>query len=328
MGAYFEAWRRVLGAPWIAFGILIATAAIALPLASTVGRSIETHLGASLEAERAAEGWHAPWAAEFVAQAQGAAETMTHEILGFGATLAMLSDLADREPVNRAVAWTIAAYLLLWTFLAGGVLDRFARGRPIRAHAFFAACGVYFFRFLRLAVFVGVAYWWLFQWLHPLLFQGLFDRLTRDMTSERTGAILRIVLYLVFFGGVALVSIVSDYAKARAVVEDRRSMLGAIGAAVRFVRRRWPRVLALFALNVAGTAIVLGAWAYVAPSASAPVWFALLVAQAYLLLRLWSKLVLLASSVTFFQQELAHAEYTAAPLPVWPDSPAAEAISD
>jgi hypothetical protein len=132
----------------------------------------------------------------------------------------------------------------------------------------------------------------------------------------------------VFFGGVALVSIVSDYAKARAVVEDRRSMLGAIGAAVRFVRRRWPRVLALFALNVAGTAIVLGAWAYVAPSASAPVWFALLVTQAYLLLRLWSKLVLLASSVTFFQQELAHAEYTAAPLPVWPDSPAAEAISD
>jgi hypothetical protein len=35
----------------------------------------------------------------------------------------------------------------------------------------------------------------------------------------------------VFAAALALVSMVSDYAKVRAVVEDRRSMVGALGAA-------------------------------------------------------------------------------------------------
>jgi hypothetical protein len=36
----------------------------------------------------------------------------------------------------------------------------------------------------------------------------------------------------------------------------------------------------------------------------------------------------MASEVVFFQGELAHAGYTAAPLPTWPDSPAVEAIEN
>ncbi len=40
-----------------------------------------------------------------------------------------------------------------------------------------------------------------------------------------------------------------DYAKIRLVVEDRRSALGALSAAMRFVWRRRGRVAALYALN-------------------------------------------------------------------------------
>jgi hypothetical protein len=54
----------------------------------------------------------------------------------------------------------------------------------------------------------------------------------------------------------------------------------------------------------------------------------LLVAELYLLLRVWAKLAFMASEVVFFQGELAHAQYTAMPDPVWPDSPAAEAIEN
>ena len=102
--------------------------------------------------------------------------------------------------------------------------------------------------------------------------------------------------------------------------------LGALSAAVRFVRRRWLRVLVLYLLNVAGAALVFAIWALIAPSADAPVWLALLLTQVYLMLRLWTKLVFLASATVFLQGELAHAHYTAAPMPVWPDSPAADAI--
>ena len=326
VASYVEGWRRVLAAPWMAGGLLVATLVVALPLAASVGRAIDAHLGASLAGDRAAAGWDAAWAAEFGGQAAGAARTLTHEVIGFGATLGLLSDFVDREPLEPSIGWAIAAYLLLWTFLAGGVLDRLARGRAVRPAAFFSACGVYFLRFIRLGVIIGTAYWMLFRWLHPWLFRTLYDGWTRDLTSERDAALIRAGLYVVFLGALTVVAIVSDYTKVRAVVEDRHSMLGALAAALRFLRRRWLRVAALYALNLAGLIVVIALWALIAPSGSAPVWFAFLLAQVYLLLRLWTKLVFLASDAVFFQGELAHAAYTAAPLPVWPDSPAAEAI--
>ena len=36
-----------------------------------------------------------------------------------------------------------AAYMLAWIFLMGGILDRYARGRRLGAHGFFAASGVF-----------------------------------------------------------------------------------------------------------------------------------------------------------------------------------------
>ncbi len=56
-------------------------------------------------------------------------------------------------------------------------------------------------------------------------------------------------------------------------------------------------------------------------------WLGLLVTEAYLLARLAVKLQFLASQTSLFQGLLAHSEYTAAPLPTWPESPAAEAIA-
>ena len=181
-------------------------------------------------------------------------------------------------------------------------------------------------RFLRLAVVIGAAYWALFRWLHPFLFGTVYHHFTRDMTQERDGIVLRTMLYVVFALALAFVSVVADFAKVRAVVEDRRSMLGAIGAALRFIRRRPFRVAGLYFLNVIAFLVVLRLWLQVAPSASAPAWLALLLAELYLLVRIWAKLAFMGSEVVFFQGELAHAGYTAAPPIVWPDSPAAEAI--
>ena len=48
--------------------------------------------------------------------------------------------------------------------------------------------------------------------------------------------------------------------------------------------------------------------------------------QAYVLARLGLKLVFYASQTAYFQGQLAHASYVAAPQAVWPESPAAEAI--
>jgi hypothetical protein len=55
-------------------------------------------------------------------------------------------------------------------------------------------------------------------------------------------------------------------------------------------------------------------------------WLALLVTQIYIAARLLLKLQFIASQTALFQAKLAHAAYTAAPEPVWPESAAAEAI--
>ena len=58
-----------------------------------------------------------------------------------------------------------------------------------------------------------------------------------------------------------------DYAKVRAVVEDRRSMLSAIGAAAGFIRRNAGAAVMLFLLNFGAFALTIGVYALVAPGA-------------------------------------------------------------
>jgi hypothetical protein len=327
LGAFLEGWRRALGAPWLMAGVLAVTILTALPLAVVLQDEIAAHLGSSLEAGRARAGWNTLWAAEFSAQsATGLGRTFTHEILGFGGTLAALSDLLDAERLARPVEMAIAAYLLAWLFLSGGVIDRLARGRPVRPAAFFSACGGYFFRLLRLAAVVGPCYWALFTWLHPFLFVTLYDRWTRDTTSETDALLIRASLYAAFLAALMALSVTADFARVRTVVEDRRSIVSALGASLRFIRRRPVRVAGLYLLNIVAALVVLRLWLQAAPGASAPLWLALFGGHVYLVARVWARLAFLASEVAFFQGELAHAGYLAAPRPVWPDSAAVEGI--
>jgi len=328
VGAFLEGWRRTLRAPTVTLGVLATLFLLALPLGLAMRGMLADHLGSSVVSERAAFGWDAGWAAEFGAQAQGIGRTFTHEILGFGGTLSVVSGLFDAKALPPAIAGAAAAFALVWTFLSGGILDRFARGRPTRTPAFFAACGVYFWRFLRLGVMTTAAYWALFAWLHPLLFGTLWDRWTRDMSSEMNALGLRIALYVTFALALALVNIIADYAKVRTVVEDRRSMVGAVGAAMRFLRRRPFRAFGLYLLSAVASLVVMRLWYAAAPPAWYSIGLTFLITQLYLLARVWAKLAWLAGEVVFFQGELAHATYTAAPLPMWPESPAAEAIEN
>jgi hypothetical protein len=240
-----------------------------------------------------------------------------------------LSGLLDNLPLAATISGVTAAWLIVWSFLSGGILDRYARNRPTRSHGFFAACGTHFWRFLRLGVFAWFAYSVLFSVLHPWLFDVVYERLVADVTVERTGLALRAAGYLVFGILLVLCSLVFDYARIRIVVEDRRSAIGALLAAIRFVARHPGRVLALYLLNGAAFLVLIAVYALVAPGApgaGAGLIPALLIGEIYILGRHYLKLRFYASQTAFFQGALAHASYTAAPAVVWPDSPAVESI--
>lgn len=321
---------RVAGAPALLAGVYLATLLLAAPLALALHGTIESHLGASVAADRVAEGVHWSWWEEFQAQAEGIERTFAPSIIGFAAPLANLSALADGNGPPAALLALVALYIAVWAFLIGGILDRLARCRRVTAAEFFSACGVHFFRFCRLAVVAGVAYWALFGLLHGWLFDDLYGAATRDVTVERTAFLIRIALYLLFAAVLLPVNMLFDYVKIRIVVEDRRSVIGALLAAGRFVQRRPGATLGLYLLTSLLFVLVLAVYAAVAPGASGGggwVWLTLIAGQAYIVARLAVKLAFYAAQTAYFQSQLAHAGYVAAARPVWPDSPAAEAIT-
>jgi hypothetical protein len=323
LGAFAEGWRRVIGAPAVTASVLAATMLLAEPLAVALREALDPGSRGSLIIE--------PDVSEQVGIATIRARELGRMIereLGFFGSPAATSEWLRRDPLNPAIAGPAIAYVALWLFLSGGILDRFARARPIGTAAFFAACGVFFVRFIRLSVLLGAAYYALFRWVYPWLFVDVYVRWTGDLAGQREELSVRAALYLVFAFALMVVGIVGDFARVRAVVEDRRGMLGALAASIRFVRRRPLRIVALYLLNVFALVVVLRLWVQASPAPDAPPSVALLIVLLYLLGRLWTKLAFLACEVVFFQGDLAHANYTAAPLPVWPDSPEAEAMEN
>jgi hypothetical protein len=329
----FSAWsdgaRRVTRAPALLLGVWALTLLVSLPLAAALRGMLAQHLGQSLEADTAATGVNYDWMQEFSEQASGLGTTFKPTIIGFGAVLDNLSSFLDATGQPVVIAGAAAVYVLLWIFAAGGIINRLARDRPTRAYGFFAAAGEFFFRFLRLGAVQAVVYAVLFGSVHPLLFDRLYPRLTHEVAVERTAFLIRVALYLVFGGLIAVSATIFDYAKVRAVVEDRRSMLGALKASIEFIGRNAAAVVTLFALNFGMFVATLAVYAVVAPGAGRPgllMWLGVAVGQIYVLARLWIRLAFWASETALFQGRLGHAGYVARAEPAWPDSPAAEGI--
>lgn len=326
MGAFVDGLMRIKRAPWLVIGVWLSTLLVATPLALLLQDQISAHLGSSLAAQQAVDGVNFDWWNEFLAQTSGIGATFVPAILGFAAVMKNLSTVADREALPAVIALAVAMQMALSLFLAGGILDRLARDHQVGAGAFFSACGVYFGRFIRLGLIAAALYWVLFGPYYTWLFGGIYPSLTQEMTVERTAFFIRAGLYIAFALPVLFVNMLIDYAKVRAVVEDRRSMIGALGAGWRFIRRHPIAAWGLYKMNALLFLLVIGLYYLTAPGASTPSAIAFAIGQLYIVLRVIVRLQFAASQTSLFQSHLAHAGYVARPVPKWPDSPAAEAI--
>jgi hypothetical protein len=315
----------------------------ALPAAWGVHAAVAEHVGSSLVATRIVAGPDEGWWGEFLAQARGTARTLQPEVIGAAAPLSNLSRFLDARGISSSLAApalrtpppalvaTLALSALAWLFLTGGLIDRYARGRRLGSRAFFGACGVFFFRFIRLALLVGIGYWMLAGPYHSLLFDVTYRWLIRETPAERIAFVWRIALYLAWLAPLVLLNLTADYAKVRAVVEDRHSMIAALVTGWRFVRRHWRHAVSLYFANALVLALALAVYILVAPGGRGGDWrlaIVLVVGQAWILSRIATKLAFMATATALFQQHVAHVEYTAPPVPTWPESPAAEAIEN
>ncbi len=320
IAALLDGARRVARAPLLVAGIYLATALTVVPLGLAVADAVEPHLGDNVATATVASSVEQTWWEEFQAHSRGVARTLQPRIAGIATVVMNLSDLLDTQPLDGSVVMTVVAYLGAWAFLIGGLFDRLARQRRVGSVGFLAACGVYFFRFCRLAVLAAIGYAALFTVVYPWLFDDLYPLATGDVASTRVAGALQFGLYTGFGLLLLAVNLVVDYAKIRAVVEDRRSMIGAVLASIRFVRRRPADVVGLYLLNGLIYLLVLGAYAGVTAGGGIDwsQWEGVLITQAFVVARLLATLVLFASETAYFQSQLAHATYVAAPQPRWP----------
>ena len=123
---------------------------------------------------------------------------------------------------------------------------------------------------------------------------------------------MRVALYCVFGArSWRRATIVFDYAKVRAVVEDRRSMLGAIGAALGFIRRNAAAAVGAVPAEFRAVRASWSAstrWSRRAPAApGCRCGSGSRSASSTSSARLWVKLVFWASETALFQSRLAHA---------------------
>ena len=329
--AFREGIRRVNHAPAVLIGMFAISLLVAMPLAYALQGMIADHLGSSLAADSAATSVNYGWWREFAAQATGLGTTFVPSIVGFGAVMSNVSGFLDRTRPAATIVGVTAAWMLLWSFLTGGIIDRFARARRTRSQGFFGACGLHFGRLVRLGAIAFIVYALLFGYVHEWIFDDAYVSLTRNVTVERTAFMLRLLGYGVFGALLVVVNVIFDYARIRIVVEDRRSAIAAVFSGARFAARHLTGVLGLYGLNALAFLILIALYALVAPGAPGSgvgMWIVLAVGELYILGRHYLKLLFYASETAFFQGALAHAAYTAAPMPVWPDSPAAEMIGN
>ena len=282
--AYVDGWARVLRAAWLLAGLAAVVMLCALPGAFGVDE-----IGGRL--------------------VQSAADVT----MGLGGAAAWALDTAELAYRGTDAATYVLALVALvaGAFLSGGVLDRYARQRPVDARTFWGCAGELAFRLLRLTIVVAaiaLGLGWLADGLSPWL-----------QPIELTVA-------LVLF-------IVADCARVRLVVERRRSVIFAIAAGARFARRQAAAIAILYTLLVLTLAAgqVLIHWVATltdtAVDAGVPVWLGGIQVVAPLTV-LIPALVCGAAVTSLFQASLAHAGYVAPPRLVWPDSPAIETLGD
>ena len=296
-----------LASPRLLIALWLLLLLVALPAGVLIEESIRGSIGASRVEESLRQGLDLGWLGEYQSRARGLEKSVRVSMVGRGAVLDNLESWFDgRRFLSPPSAVFGGVYALLWLFLLGGVLERFARRqRRFVLAPFLAAAARFFPRLLGLTLISGVLYfavyrlaWWLFPWI---------ERLTRELTVERTvlaahlgGAVVILIL-------LASINLVFGYAKIAVVFEGRRGFLGALLRAARFVARHPGRTIGLYLCLAAVGVLLIGLYAAAAPGvgqSTAPgIAAAFLVGQVYLLARLALRLTFFSAQMRLYESE-------------------------
>jgi hypothetical protein len=212
----------------------------------------------------------------------------------------------DMAPAALALILVpLLLYPVLYIFLNGGIigrlLDREGRTTP---DSFFADCGRYFWRFVRLfllsLLFYALAFGVILGALSAL-FKPVLENARTEWTVFWISALRTVVALLLL----SLVHMVFDYARILVVAGDENRVLRALQRAFAFIGKRFFRAWSLYLLIgmgfLAGTAVFFLVRGHLPESGLFWLGLGLLWEQAFIVFRLWTKMTFFAAQAEFYR---------------------------
>lgn len=292
----------VIRSPLLLAGVALITLVMTLPFAAVLQSRLQQSLSVQPQISLDDTEIDPEWWMEFREHASGLEATFTPAILGFAATLDGISNVLDGRHVPAALLAPLALSIVAWAFMWGGVLERFRSGRGIGAGGFVRAGAARFVSFTVIALVAAAVNLLLFFTVHRVLFGPVHRALVGMTSTERDAALVRTVLYLIFFALIALVSVIADYARVAAVTGRAGSIASMIGGSIKFVRGQFAAVAALFVMTGAIFVAITIAYGVLEIYGGSQVggWRAIAIGQAYVFVRLAIRLTFAASELRLF----------------------------
>jgi len=305
---------------------------LAISLAAPVYRAVDNALSRTEAADQMAEGFDWLWYQEFAAS-RDAETDLSATIAPWQSGLAPLMRNFEgyvrgtlRGSLPPGLAWIGIIYVLLATFLTGGILGLFAEERSrFTFRFFFDRAGRYFLMLVGILLVAQCFYWLLWN---PLAgaHQGLVASIRAEAATEWTPV-------LVDWAGVAIVMVlafaihmVMNYARIAVVAWDRMGLVPALLGALGFCLRNLRKTLGLFYLTTVlaiviallyGLLVKLGGGAN-----TSQLLLLFIVQQLFILGSIWIRMVYLGSQMAFYRGAMN--------MPIWatPSGPAPDGLED
>ncbi len=299
--------RRVSAGPKLIGWLWLINFVVAIPLAMVMSDQIESAVGASLVHEKLRAGFDIDWYEEFADAANDLGKTFSPAVIGVGPFLGNLEAWLNGSLFtgNTGIVGLGIGYMVLWAFLLGGILDRFAHTQEnLTTERFFSASGRYFLRFLFLMALSWIFYYLVLAMISPSLFAAIAAS-TRDTTVERTVFFLTAGAFVIVALLLAIVNMAFDYAKISTVLRDHRNMLAAAGQGFRFIFAHPTRTFGLYLILGTAALAFLGLYALVAPGANQAravgVIAAFVVGQIFLVVKLITRLTFFGGQMALYE---------------------------
>lgn len=210
------------------------------------------------------------------------------------------------QMLKSQIVWLALAYCVAQVFFTGGVLQYlFVEGKKFSMSDFFSACGLYFFRFLRLFIYSSIFHVLaLLIVLIPTVW--IFDLSSARITTEPQIFWIIATAASIYFLLLCLILTVSDYAKIRMVLDDSKASLKSFFKGFGFVFKNFFSSYFLFLLLIAGAIAFFYLYFFVGRIVgygnSFAILFMFLIQQGYIFGRMFLKTWILGSEISLYSR--------------------------